>query len=149
MTPNRERLPSEREGITHAFAIRTQDNERIKGYITVGFYEDGRIGEILVKMDQQGSKVSGFVDSWAVAVSLLLQHGVDLGDLCDKFANAQFEPSGMTENPRIRFARSPVDYIARWLRQRFVENGANTKEPEVDEDATQPIPDGISEKDVA
>jgi ribonucleoside-diphosphate reductase alpha chain len=118
--PNRERLPDERKGITHRFVIKTQENEVVKGYVTVSFFSDGRIGEVFVKMDRQGSRVSGFVDAWAIAVSMLLQSGTSLEDICRKFRGAQFEPYGMTETETIRFARSPVDYIARWLEIKFI-----------------------------
>jgi len=32
----------------------------------------------------------------------------------------RFEPSGMTKNPEIRFAKSIVDYIFRWLASKFL-----------------------------
>jgi ribonucleoside-diphosphate reductase alpha chain len=32
----------------------------------------------------------------------------------------RFEPSGMTRNPEIRFAKSIVDYIFRWLASKFL-----------------------------
>jgi len=38
----------------------------------------------------------------------------------DKFSHARFEPSGMTKNPDIRFAKSIVDYIFRWLAAKFL-----------------------------
>ncbi len=44
--------------------------------------------------------------------------------LVDKFSHARFEPSGMTRNPDIRFAKSIVDYIFRWLATKFLSNEA-------------------------
>ena len=116
----RERLPDVRESVTHRFQIRPQDMDPVKGYVTVGLYEDGRVGEIFVKIDKQGTQVSGFCDAWAISVSMLLQLGYPLDAVCRKFRLIQFEPSGMTDNPEIRFARSPVDYISRWLEMRFL-----------------------------
>jgi ribonucleoside-diphosphate reductase alpha chain len=55
--------------------------------------------------------------------------------LVDKFSHARFEPSGMTKNPEIRFAKSIVDYIFRWLATKFLSPeaqfhvGVNVKEP--------------------
>ncbi len=43
-----------------------------------------------------------------------------LQDLVDKFSHVRFEPAGMTKNPDIRFAKSIVDYIFRWLAAKFL-----------------------------
>jgi len=42
----------------------------------------------------------------------------------DKFSHVRFEPSGMTRNPEIRFAKSIVDYIFRWLASKFLSHEA-------------------------
>ena len=44
--------------------------------------------------------------------------------LVDKFSHVRFEPSGMTRNPEIRFAKSIVDYIFRWMASKFLSNEA-------------------------
>lgn len=111
----RERLPDEREGLTQRFMIGD-----VKGYVTVSFYEDGRVGEIFTKMAKQGSVVSGFLDAWAVSVSMLLQTGTPLEKIVEKFRGTRFEPAGMTDDPNIRIVTSPLDYIARWLERRFI-----------------------------
>jgi formylmethanofuran dehydrogenase subunit E len=61
------------------------------------------------------------VDAWAISMSFLLQLGMPLAELCAKFKGTRFEPSGNTDNPNIRIALSPIDYIARWLHGRFVD----------------------------
>ena len=43
-----------------------------------------------------------------------------LQDLVDKFSHVRFEPSGMTKNPDVRFAKSIVDYIFRWMATKFL-----------------------------
>ena len=86
-----------------------------EGYLTVGLYDDGQPGEIFITMAKEGSTVSGLMDSFATAVSLALQYGVPLKVLCDKFSHTRFEPSGWTPNPEIRYAKSVMDYIFRWL----------------------------------
>jgi len=45
---------------------------------------------------------------------------VPLQALVDKFSHVRFEPSGMTRNAEIRFAKSIVDYIFRWLATKFL-----------------------------
>jgi ribonucleoside-diphosphate reductase alpha chain len=108
-------MPPERSGITHKFRI-----GEAKGYLTVNTYDDGVPGEIFMKMDKQGSQVSGFCDAWAIAVSIMLQLGVPLDYIVSKYKGARFEPEGMTGNPKIRFAQSPVDYVVRWLELRYL-----------------------------
>src|SRR5690606_38982765 len=59
-------------------------------------------------------------DAFAQAVSYALQYGVPLQALVDKFSHVRFEPSGMTRNPDVRFAKSIVDYIFRWMASKFL-----------------------------
>ncbi len=111
----RRRLPDERPSITHKFSIAGHE-----GYITVGMYDDGLPGEIFIVMSKEGSVVSGLMDSFATSISLGLQYGVPLEVMIDKFSHTRFEPSGITDNPQIRFAKSVVDYIFRWLADKFL-----------------------------
>jgi len=113
--PVRRKLPEERHAITHKFDIGGHE-----GYITVGLYEDGMPGELFLVMAKEGSTISGFADAFAQAVSYALQYGVPLQVLVDKFSHMRFEPSGMTRNPQIRFAKSIVDYVFRWLATKFL-----------------------------
>lgn len=114
----RHRLPDERQGITHKFDISGHG-----GYITAGLYDDGKVGEIFIRMAKEGSVVSGLMDSFATAISLALQYGVPLEVLVDKFSHTRFEPSGITRNPEIPIAKSIMDYIFRWLNLRFLKAG--------------------------
>jgi ribonucleoside-diphosphate reductase alpha chain len=111
----RRKLPNERSSITHKFSIGGHE-----GYLTVGKYDDGTAGEIFIKMAKEGSTLSGIMDAFALSVSVALQYGVPLRALVDKFVNSRFEPSGYTGNPRIRYAKSVVDYIGRWLGGKFI-----------------------------
>jgi ribonucleoside-diphosphate reductase alpha chain len=113
--PIRRKLPDERHAITHKFDIAGHE-----GYITVGLFEDGMPGEIFLVMAKEGSTISGFADAFAQAISYALQYGVPLQDLVDKFSHVRFEPSGMTRNPDVRFAKSIVDYIFRWMAAKFL-----------------------------
>jgi len=114
-TPMRRKLPDERQAITHKFDISGHE-----GYITVGLFEDGMPGEIFLVMAKEGSTISGFADAFAQAISYALQYGVPLQALVDKFSHVRFEPSGMTRNPDVRFAKSIVDYIFRWMASKFL-----------------------------
>jgi ribonucleoside-diphosphate reductase alpha chain len=124
--PYRRKLDNERRAITHKFSVGNHE-----GYLTVGLYEDGAPGEIFLTMAKEGSTVSGLMDCFATAISLALQYGVPLKVLCDKFSHTRFEPSGWTNNPDIRYAKSIMDYIFRWLATKFLPG----------EDSPQEFPD--------
>jgi ribonucleoside-diphosphate reductase alpha chain len=111
----RHKLPDERLSITHKFNIAGHE-----GYITVGLYKNGQPGELFITMAKEGSTVSGLMDSFALATSMALQHGVPLRLLCEKFSHTRFEPSGWTSHPEIGFAKSIMDYIFRWLDLKFL-----------------------------
>jgi ribonucleoside-diphosphate reductase alpha chain len=111
----RRKLPAERNSITHKFSVGGHE-----GYITVGMYDDRQPGEIFIKMAKEGSTLSGIMDAFALSVSISLQYGVPLRALVDKFVNSRFEPSGYTGNPDIRYAKSIVDYIGRWVGGKFI-----------------------------
>ncbi|HEY5265265.1 MAG TPA: vitamin B12-dependent ribonucleotide reductase [Acidimicrobiales bacterium] len=106
----RERLARRR--LSSTFSFRVADCE---GYVTVGEYEDGRPGEVFIKVAKQGSTLAGIMDAFSISVSLGLQHGVPLATFVRKYANMKFEPSGMTDDADLRIATSLVDYIFRRL----------------------------------
>ncbi|MFW5702601.1 MAG: vitamin B12-dependent ribonucleotide reductase, partial [Candidatus Dojkabacteria bacterium] len=114
--PYRRHMPDERRSITHKFDVGGHE-----GYVTVGLYEDGQPGELFITMNKEGSTLSGIVNAWAISISMNLQFGVPLEAIVRKFSHVRFEPSGMTANPEIPVAKSIVDYIARWLGIKFLE----------------------------
>ena len=85
----------------------------------MGLFEDGSPGELFVRMAKEGSVISGLMDSFATAVSIMLQYGVPLKVMVNKFSHTRFEPSGFTNNPDIPHAKSVMDYIFRWLATKF------------------------------
>jgi ribonucleoside-diphosphate reductase alpha chain len=115
--PIRHKLPDEREAVTHKFSIAGHG-----GYLTVGKYEDGQPGEIFLRMAKEGSTVSGLMDTIATMTSIALQYGVPLKALVDKFSHTRFEPSGFTNNREIPIAKSVMDYVFRFLGNRFLQN---------------------------
>lgn len=139
--PIRERMPRRRTSTT--FAFRVADCE---GFVTVGEYEDGRPGEVFMKVAKQGSTLAGIMDAFAISVSLGLQHGVPLATYVKKYTAMRFEPAGMTDDPELRIAASLVDYIFRRLAVDYL-----SYEERVDlgvltsEERTQPTLPGIDE----
>jgi ribonucleoside-diphosphate reductase alpha chain len=113
--PVRRKLPDERSARTHKFSIAGHE-----GYLTVGLYDDGQPGEIFLRMAKEGSTVSGLMDTIATMTSISLQYGVPLKALVDKFSHTRFEPAGFTNNRDIPIAKSVMDYVFRYLGQRFL-----------------------------
>jgi len=106
----RRELPKHRNAKTFAFKV-----AGVRGYVTVGEYEDGTPGEVFMKIAKQGSTLAGIMDSLAVSVSYGLQYGVPLKSYVQGLTNMAFAPSGITDDPDIRTASSLVDYIFRRL----------------------------------
>lgn len=115
LKPIRRRLPVDCRSVRHKFEIAGQ-----KGYIHTGFYEDGKVGEIFIRMAKEGSTISGLMDTIATLTSIALQYGVPLEALVSKFIHVRFEPAGFTSNPDIPIAKSLTDYIFRYLGIRFL-----------------------------
>jgi len=122
--PFRRRLPDTRQSITHKFSVAGHE-----GYLTVGLYEDGQPGELFITMAKEGSTVGGLMDVIGTCTSMALQYGVPLITLVDKFRHARFEPSGMTSNKDIPFAKSLIDYIFCWLGCQFIPGYADKNMP--------------------
>ena len=122
--PFRRRLPDTRHSITHKFSVAGHE-----GYLTVGLYEDGQPGELFITMAKEGSTVGGLMDVIGTCTSMSLQYGVPLITLVDKFRHARFEPSGMTSNRDMPFAKSLIDYIFCWLGCQFIPGYADKNLP--------------------
>jgi ribonucleoside-diphosphate reductase alpha chain len=122
--PFRRRLPDTRHSITHKFSVAGHE-----GYLTVGLHEDGQPGELFITMAKEGSTIGGLMDVIGTCTSMSLQYGVPLIALVDKFRHARFEPSGMTSNKDIPFAKSLIDYIFCWLGCQFIPGYADKNIP--------------------
>jgi len=114
-TPRRRRLPDDRTEVGRKFRV-----GEYEGYIHVGLYDDGTPGDIFVDIAKEGTTLAGLMNSFMISVSLGLQYGVPLEVYVSKFAHMRFEPSGMTNDPDIRVAKSIVDYIFRWMGKKFL-----------------------------
>jgi len=106
----RKRLPKTRLSRTTKFSVGGAE-----GYMTSSAYDDGRLGEVFLKLGKQGSTLAGIMDAFSIAISISLQYGVPLEGFVQKFTNLKFEPAGITDDPDIRIAQSITDYIFRRL----------------------------------
>jgi ribonucleoside-diphosphate reductase alpha chain len=128
--PVRRKLPDERDAVTHKFSIAGHE-----GYLTIGLYEDGQPGEIFLRMAKEGSTVSGLMDTIATMTSIALQYGVPLKALVDKFSHTRFEPSGFTNNRQIPIAKSVMDYVFRYLGDRFLRDEVPVADEQLETEA--------------
>jgi ribonucleoside-diphosphate reductase alpha chain len=53
-------------------------------------------------------------------MSLGLQHGIPLEVFVDKMEHQQMPPAGITSDPDIPLAKSVWDWLAKWLRKRYI-----------------------------
>lgn len=130
----RDHLPSERIGFTHKFEI-IAGQERYSFYMTCNIFEDGRLGEILIKAGKMGSLLSGVLDGFAINFSIALQHGVPLEALTTKMRYTRFKPDGAVNgappelpgcHDGLFYTKSLFDYIAAYLEWKFPEGRLRT-----------------------
>ena len=106
-----EKLPARRKGYTQKAKI---GGHTI--FLRTGEYDDGRLGEIFLDMNKEGSALRAFINNFAISVSLGLQYGVPLEEYVDAFTFTKFEPAGMVlGNDAIKNATSILDYVFREL----------------------------------
>jgi len=117
----RLRLPTTRRAVTHKFEIDGQE-----GYVTLGLYEDGSVGEMFIRMSKAGSTIAGLLDAVAIAVSMGLQHGVPMATFISKMEFTKFDPRGMTghtssSHMELTLASSILDYVFRWIQAYMID----------------------------
>ena len=108
-------MPRQRAARTYEFKVAD-----IKGYFTVGEFEDGTPGELWLNISKQGSTLAGVMDALAVSVSHGLQHGVPLKTYVKAMSHMNFAPSGITDDPDIHTASSIVDFIFRKMANEYL-----------------------------
>lgn len=81
----RRRLPETRRSVTHK---RTVCGYEL--YLIVGFFDDGKPGEVFIKVGKHGSWYGGMFDGLAMTVSMALQYGVPWETIRDKWKGTRF-----------------------------------------------------------
>ena len=106
-----EKLPTRRKGYTQKAKI---GGHTI--FLRTGEYDDGRLGEIFLDMNKEGSSLRALINNFAISVSLGLQYGVPLEEYVEAFTFTKFEPAGIVQgNDAIKNATSILDYVFREL----------------------------------
>lgn len=79
---NRERLPSRRKSATYSMTLKVHETGFLwKIHVTLGRYEDGRLGEIFIDLGKTGSIIRMSLTAWAILASLALQSGVTAAEI--------------------------------------------------------------------
>lgn len=108
-------LPDTRHSINHRVKIVDWNGQEWKVYITLGCYPNKQIGEVFIRVGNQGSTMRGALDGWARMVSVSLQWGVPMAEIIHKFKDYAFEPAGNTSDSNIPTCTSIMDYVVRWI----------------------------------
>lgn len=111
----RKKLPQDVKALRHKFSIAGHE-----GYIHCGMYEDGKLGEVFIRVAKEGSTISGLMEAIGVLMSVSLQSGVPVETIIRKFVHWRFEPAGFTGNQDIPVAKSILDYIGKFLAINFI-----------------------------
>ncbi len=126
MTPGseptkRRELPARRETVRQRVKIYGAKGP-FNLYVDVGFFDQARTepGEVFMVLQKTGSEVRAVLDSLARTVSLGLQHGIPVETFVNLYLGTRFEPARPVEgHEHIKFASSPLDFIARELGIRY------------------------------
>jgi hypothetical protein len=135
----REKLPPRRAGYTQKASVGGH-----KLFLSTGEYASGRLGEIFIALHKEGPAFRGLMDAFAIAVSLGLQHGVNLQDYVEAFTFTRFGPAGLVEgDPAVPRATSMIDYVFRNLAVNYL--GQTNLKPAAPE-AADTLGEGAAER---
>jgi hypothetical protein len=84
-------------------------------YLIANQRGDGSLGEVFIHWGKHGTSGAGLASTYAIALSVGLQHRVPLAELIGPGLGQYFTPNGRTDDPEIPRVCSAVDYIARRL----------------------------------
>jgi len=117
--PPRFKLPADRTAVSKSLVIHGKDSTK-RYDITLGYYPDGKLGEVFVRQEREGGTVGSLLDATATVISIALQYGVPWPVFAEKLAHQRFEPAGMTEDSdnELKMVSSLLDYFARWVSKR-------------------------------
>lgn len=86
--PQRERLPNRRLAVTIVVEVMARPF-----LMAVGFYDDGRAGEIFLTGVKTGTHLEGMINDGCVLMSMLLQHGWRPRSLAPALGGRDEEPA--------------------------------------------------------
>lgn len=107
--PVRVKARGRRVGFTHSAKIGD-----IELYVTVNFYPNGKIAELFISTDKEGTVVKGLLASLSKAISNMLQYNIPPQEISRTLRGQQYEPSGfVSRHPYIKQATSISDLVSK------------------------------------
>ncbi|MCQ4794433.1 vitamin B12-dependent ribonucleotide reductase [Anaerofustis stercorihominis] len=86
----------------------------IELYVTIGFYKNGKMSELFVSTDKEGTVVKGLLASLSKSISNMLQYNIPAKEISRLLRGQQFEPSGfVSRHPYIKNAASIADLLSK------------------------------------
>ena len=127
----REKLPTDRTGVTQKFTIFWRKEEgngdvavlEVDIYLTANTYPDGRLGELFIHIGKAGH-TEAIYNEWAKSASRSLQHGIPVDELFRQHVGTLFAPDGATSNKDFPRCTSVLDLVSRWILSRYGSSAA-------------------------
>ncbi|HIR90838.1 MAG TPA: vitamin B12-dependent ribonucleotide reductase [Candidatus Limicola stercorigallinarum] len=105
----RRRVRGIRNGHTHLAQI-----DGVKIYTTVNRNEDGKISELFVTTDREGTTIMGLLNSLSKTISVMLQYGIPAENISKMLRGQMYEPYGFVQShPNIKYVTSISDLISK------------------------------------
>lgn len=105
----RRRIQGIRSGRTHLAQI-----DGVKIYTTVNRNEEGRIAELFVTTDREGTTIMGLLNSLSKTISVMLQYGIPPESISKMLRGQMYEPYGFVQShPNIKYVTSISDLISK------------------------------------
>ncbi len=123
----REKLPDRRSLWMQKVKIEGQTF-----HLGVGEYDDGRVGELWLDVNKQGSMLRGFAAALVRLASIALQNGTPVEEIVTTMSGLNFPPNGpvVGETTTVTHCSSVPDWIAQELTIAYLQ----------DQLPTEPIP---------
>ena len=105
----RKRVVGIRNGRTHLAQI-----DGVKIYTTVNRNEEGKISELFVTTDREGTTIMGLLNSLSKTISVMLQYGIPAASISKMLRGQMYEPYGFVQShPNIKYVTSISDLISK------------------------------------
>lgn len=109
-----------RVGHTHPAQI-----EDVKIYTTVNRDPEGKISEIYITTDREGTLITGLLNSLSKTISVMLQYNIPSKDISKMLRGQKYEPYGfVSKHPYIKHVTSISDLVSKII---DIENGDFSK----------------------
>lgn len=105
----RKRVIGIRNGRTHLAQV-----DGVKIYTTVNRDEAGRISELFVTTDREGTTIMGLLNSLSKTISVMLQYDIPAESISKMLRGQKYEPYGFVQShPNIKYVTSISDLISK------------------------------------